>query len=184
MQFCAANTRYGIEEEIARQRGGGCEGYAIKIIETAGRILDQTLVNTDPFGGNLCTDEKCEPIGNPKNKISCRRSCICYRVTCILCLKAGRLTDVTNNLATMVSQQSTCTEERKNTSLNSKSGKIQAESAFFKHLMSCLGGKSDNKSISDYLEIQIIMAYKKPFTILVEEGTHISTHKLLNSENE
>ena len=58
---------------------------------------------------------------------------------------------------------------------NSKSGKIRAESAFFKHLMSCHGGKSDNKSFSDYFEIQIMMAYKKPFTMLVEEGTYISS---------
>ena len=140
-------------------------------------------MNTDSFGGYQCTDEKCEPIKNPKNKISCRRNCICYRVTCILCLEAGRLADVTHDLANMVSQQNTCTVERKNTSLDSKSGKIRAESAFFKHLMSCHGGKSD-KSFSDYLEIQIMMAYKTPFTMLVEEGTQISTHKLLNSKSE
>ena len=109
-------------------------------------------MNTDSFGGYQCTDEKFEPIKNPKNKISCRRNCICYRVTCILCLEAGRLADVTHDLATMVSQQNTCTVERKNTSLDSKSGKIRAESAFFKHLMSCHGGKSD-KSFSDYIEI-------------------------------
>ena len=140
-------------------------------------------MNTDSFGGYQCTDEKFEPIKNPKNKISCRRNCICYRVTCILCLEAGRLADVTHDLATMVSQQNTCTVERKNTSLDSKSGKIRAESAFFKHPMSCHGGKSA-KSFSDYLEIQIMMAYKIPFTMLVEEGMQISTHKLLNSKSE
>lgn len=139
-------------------------------------------MNTDSFGGYQRTDEKFEPIKNPKNKISCRRNCICYRVTCILCLEAGRLADVTHDLAIMVSQQNTCTVERKNTSLDSKSGKIRAESAFFKHPMSCHGGKSA-KSFSDYLEIQIMMAYKIPFTMLVEEGTQISTHKLLNSKS-
>ena len=41
------------EEEM---RAGGREGYPIKIIETAGRTLEQVLVNTDPFDGNKCTD--------------------------------------------------------------------------------------------------------------------------------
>ena len=130
----------------------------------------------------LCKQHIVHCIGANLCEHSCRRNCICYRVTCILCLEAGRLADVTHDLATMVSQQNTCTVERKNTSLDSKSGKIRAESAFFKLLMSCHGGKSD-KSFSDYLEIQIMMAYKIPFTMLVEEGTQISTHKLLNSKS-
>ena len=54
------------EEEM---RAGGREAYPIKIIETAGRTLEQTLVKTDPFDGNKCTDEKCEPNKNPANKI-------------------------------------------------------------------------------------------------------------------
>ena len=52
--------------------------------------------------------------------------------------------------------------------------------------MNSHGGKSDDKSFSDYFEIQILKAYKKPFTMLVEEGTYVSSHKgeLLNSKNE
>ena len=47
-------------------------------------------------------------------------------------------------------------------------------------------GKSDQKTFSDYFEIKILKAYRKPFTMLVEEGTFISNHKgeLLNSKNE
>ena len=58
--------------------------------------------------------------------------------------------------------------------------------AFYKHLMNSHGGKSDDKNFSDYFEIQILKAYKKPFTMLVEEGTYISNHKgeLLNSKSE
>ena len=41
------------EEEM---RAGGKEAYLIKINETAGRTLEQTLVKTDPFDGNKCTD--------------------------------------------------------------------------------------------------------------------------------
>ena len=44
------------------------EDYPIKIIETAGKTLEQTLVNTDPFGGNQCNDEKCEPKKNSNVK--------------------------------------------------------------------------------------------------------------------
>ena len=49
-----------------------------------------------------------------------------------------------------------------------------------------MGGKSANKNFSDYFEIPILKAYKKPLTRLVEEGTYISSHKgeLLNSKNE
>ena len=59
------------EEEM---RAGGRETIPIKIIETAGRTLEETLVNNDPFDGNQCTDAKCEPRKNPKNKIYCRRN--------------------------------------------------------------------------------------------------------------
>ena len=88
----------------------------------------------------------------------------------------------------MVNRRRTCTVEQKSTSrkFNSKSEKIRAESAFYKHLMSSHGGKSDDKNFSEYFEIQILKAYKKPFTMVVEEGTYISNHKgeLLNSKSE
>ena len=69
---------------------------------------------------------------------------------------------------------------------NSKSEKIRCESAFYKHLINSHGGKSDDKTFSDYFEIKILKAYQKPFTMLVEEGPYISSHKgeLLNSKNE
>ena len=52
--------------------------------------------------------------------------------------------------------------------------------------MNSHGGMFDDKKFSDYFEIQILKAYKKPFTMLVEEGTFISNHKgeLLNSKSE
>ena len=172
-------------------RAGGREAYPIKIIETAGKTLEQTLVNTDPFDGNKCTDEKCEPKKNPENKISCRRNCICYRVTCLLCLQAGRPADVTNylNCACYYGQSGKnmhCRSKEHVSKFNSKSEKIRAESAFYKHLVNSHGGKSDDKAFSDYFEIKILKAYKKPFTMLVEEGTYISSHKgeLLNSKSE
>ena len=175
------------EEEL---RAGGREGYPIKIIETAGRTLEQTLVNTDPFGGNQCTDEKCEPNKNPKNRINCRRNCVCYRVTCLLCLAAGRPADVTYLECACYYGQTAknmhCRSKEHVCKFNSKSEKIRSESAFYKHLMNSHGGKADDKTFSDYFEIQILKAYQKPFTMLVEEGTFISNHKgeLLNSKNE
>ena len=140
------------EEEL---RAGGREKYPIKIIETAGRTLEQTLVNTDPFSGNQCTDEKCEVKKNPKNKISCRRNCICYRVTCILCLQAGRPADVSNYLKSpcyfgQSAKNMHCRAIEHVSKFNSKSEKLRAESTFFKHLMNSHGGKSDGKNFSDY----------------------------------
>ena len=72
------------------------------------------------------------------------------------------------------------------TKFNSKSEKIRAESAFYKHLVNSHGGKADDKNFSDYFEFTILKAYRKPLTRLVEEGTFISSHKgeLLNSKNE
>ena len=171
-------------------RAGGRESYPIKIIETAGRTLEQALVNTDPFDGNRCSDENCEPNKNPNNKINCRRNCVCYRVTCLLCLEAGRPADVTHLECACYYGQTAknmhCRSKEHVCKFNSKSEKIRNESAFYKHLMNSHGGKSDNKTFSDYFEIKILKAYQKPFTMLVEEGTYISNHKgeLLNSRNE
>ena len=79
-----------------------------------------------------------------------------------------------------------CRSKEHVSKFNSKSVKIRSESAFYKHLMNSHGGKSDEKTFSDYFEIKILKAYQKPFTMLVEEGTFISNHKgeLLNSKNE
>ena len=69
-------------------------------------------------------------------------------------------------------------------------GNIQYEFQFGKHTTkaNCLArqGKSDENPFNDYFEIKILKAYQKPFTMLVEEGTFISSHKgeLLNSKNE
>ena len=174
------------EEEM---RAGGREAFPIKIIETAGKTLEQTLVNTDPFNGNQCTDEKCEPSKNPKNKISCRRNGICYRVSCLSCLRAGRPADVTENTKYACyygesAKNMHCRSKEHVTKFNSKSEKIRAESAFYKHLVNSHGGKADDKNFSDYFEFTILKAYRKPLTRLVEEGTFISSHKgeLLNSK--
>ena len=176
------------EEEM---RAGGREAFPIKIIETAGKTLEQTLVNTDPFNGNQCSDEKCEPNKNPKNKISCRRNGICYRVSCLCCLRAGRPADVTAYIDCACyygesAKNMHCRSKEHVTKFNSKSEKIRAESAFYKHLVNSHGGKSANKNFSDYFEIKILKAYRKPMTRLVEEGTYISSHRgeLLNSKNE
>ena len=69
---------------------------------------------------------------------------------------------------------------------NSKSEKTRSESPFYKHLLNTHGGKDDEKEFSEYFEVQILKAYQKPFTRLVEEGTYITSHKgeLLNSKSE
>ena len=176
------------EEEM---RAGGREEYPIKIIETAGKTLEQTLVNTDPFNGNQCNDVKCEPRKNPKNKINCRRNGVCYRVSCLSCLRAGNPSDVSALLKCSSyygesARNMHCRSKEHVSKFNSKSEKIRSESAFYKHLLNTHGGKSNSKTFSDYFQIEILKAYKKPFTRLVEEGTYITSHKgeLLNSKNE
>ena len=134
------------------------EAYPIKIIETAGRTLEQTLVKTDPFDGNKCTDEKCEPKKNPKNKINCRRNGVSYRVSCLLCLRAGRPSDVSAYLKCACyygesAKNMHCRSKEHVTKFNSKSEKTKSESAFYKHLVNSHGGKSPEKNFSDYLLI-------------------------------
>ena len=91
-------------------------------------------------------------------------------------------------LATLASRQRICIAGSKEhvSKFNSKSEKIRAESAFYKHLVNSHGGKDPEKNFSDYFEVQILKAYRKPFTRLVEEGTFISSHEgeLLNSKSE
>ena len=64
--------------------------------------------------------------------------------------------------------------------------KVREESAFYKHLENTHGGKEEDKNFEDYFVFRILKAYKKPFTMCVEEGTYIANHKgeLLNSKSE
>ena len=79
-----------------------------------------------------------------------------------------------------------CRSKEHETKFNSKSAKTRSESAFHKHLMTGHGDRDPEKNFSDYYEVEILKAYKKPFTRLVEEGTFISSHRgeLLNSKSE
>ena len=176
-----------MQEKEAEMRAGGREEFPIKIIETAGKTLERTLVNSDPFGGKKCTEAKCEPRKNPRNKISCRRNGVCYRITCLLCLRAGRPSDVTRYLEGACyygesGKNMHCRSKEHVSKFNSKSEKTRSESPFYKHLSNTHGGKDDRKEFEDYFEVQILKAYKKPFTRLIEEGTFITSHKgeLLN----
>ena len=177
------------EEET---RKGGRESWPIKIIETAGRTLEQTLVNTDPFDGNKCNDPKCLPSKDPKNKISCRRNMVCYRVTCLLCLRAGNpgahheCYETSSCYFGQSGKNCHCRSKEHVSKFDSKTAKVREESAFYKHLVSVHDGKEVGKTFGDYFEIKILKAYKKPFTMCVEEGTFISSHKgeLLNSKSE
>ena len=180
-----------MQEKEAEMRAGGREEFPIKIIETAGKTLERTLVNSDPFDGNQCTDAKCEPRKNPRNKINCRRNGVTYRISCLLCLRGGRPSDVTKYLECACyygesGKNMHCRSKEHVSKFNSKSEKIRSESPFYKHLLNTHGGKDGEKEFSEYFEVQILKAYQKPFTRLVEEGTYITSHKgeLLNSKSE
>ena len=47
----------------------GREYWAIKIIKTAEKPLERTVVKNYPFNGNGCSDIICILAGNTKNKI-------------------------------------------------------------------------------------------------------------------
>ena len=50
-----------MQEREEQLRAGGRESWPIKIIEIAGKTLEQTLVKTDPFNnGNSCNDKKSQ----------------------------------------------------------------------------------------------------------------------------
>ena len=66
-------------------RAGGGENFPVKIIETAGKPLERILVKTDPFSGKGCSDLKCIPQRNVKNRISCRRNNVGYELKSKLC---------------------------------------------------------------------------------------------------
>ena len=119
------------EEEL---RAEGRLKWPIKIIETAGKTLEQTLVNTDPFNGNFCNDKKCLPSKNPKNKISCRKNSICYRITCLLCIQLGRKGEISTAYFGESGKNMHCRMKEHLSKFNSKKEKIRSESAFFKHL--------------------------------------------------
>ena len=116
---------------------------------------------------------------------------VTYRVSCLSCLRAGRPSDFSAFLKCACyygesAKNMHCRSKEHAAKFNSKSEKTRAESAFYKHLMNSHGGKDADKNFSDYFEVQILKAFKKPFTRLVEEGTLISNHEgeLLNSKNE
>ena len=69
---------------------------------------------------------------------------------------------------------------------SSKTKKVQTESAFFKHLQSKHEGIALGKTFAAYFQIEVLKAYRKPYTRDVEEGTYICSHEgdILNSKSE
>ena len=171
------------EEDL---RAGGREAWPIKIIETAGKTLEQTLVDTDPFGGNKCNDPKCLLNSSSSTKINCRRNGVCYQITCLLCLRARKTGDRATRYKGESGKNMHCRCKEHVSKFSSKTRKVEAESAFVKHLESKHDGKEEGKEFSDYYEVEILKAYRKAFTRCVEEGTYISSHQgeILNSKSE
>ena len=117
---------------------------------------------------------------------------VCYRVTCLLCLRAGNpgahheCYETSSCYFGQSGKNCHCRSKEHVSKFDSKTAKVREESAFYKHLVSVHDGKEVGKTFGDYFEIKILKAYKKPFTMCVEEGTFISSHKgeLLNSKSE
>ena len=169
------------EEEL---RPGGREEWKIRIVETAGKSVERSLVNNDPCDGNKCDDEKCLVNKSETNKINCRRNNVTYEVRCKICLGAGWSKKYTCYLGE--TGQNLHTRMKNHLSkYYSKQQHIRDSSAFYKHLTNkhedLIGSKFE-----DVFEIRTVKAYNKVFTRVVEEGTLIEKHEgeLLNSKSE
>ena len=158
-------------------RPGGRENWPIRIIETSGKTLESVLVKADPFQGNNCLDPKCLPNKNVKNKISCRRNNIGYRIPCKLC-PASYLGESGENMHTRAKSHLS--------KFYSKTKHIRESSAFYKHISNKHGGVQDGSTFEDYFDIFIVKAYRKPITRIIEEGVFIINHEgeILNSKTE
>ena len=155
------------EEEL---RAGGRENFPIKIIETAGKPLERILVKTDPFSGNGCSDPKCIPNRNPKNRISCRRNNVGYELKCKLCPGTSYFGETGQNMHTCM--------KKHESKWRSKSLEIRKGSAFYVYM------KNDHddvdisgKDIDEFFEVTIIKAYQKVLTRLVDKGTNLTKTK-------
>ena len=124
-----------MQQKKKERRVGGREDWPVKMIETAGRSLEQCLVNIDPFRGNQCNDKSCMPARNSKNKIRCRRNNVGYRITCKLCLLAGQPKE---EVGTYIGETGENMHTRMKAHLakfKSKKKEIRESSAFWKHLI-------------------------------------------------
>jgi hypothetical protein len=160
-------------------RAGGSENLPIKIIETAGKPLERILVKQDPFNGNKCVDKYCIPNRNPKNRISCRRNNVGYELRCKLCHWDGS-SDHQQDPATYFGE----TGENMHTRMKSHKSKFRSKqlhirkgSAFYIHMVNEHPEQTlENKLIDDFFEVNILKAYQKVLTRLVDEGTNLNSH--------
>ena len=161
----------------AEMRPGRREKWPIKIIEMAGQTPERALVKSDPFGGNKCEDKTCLPKKNPKNRISCRKNNVGYKISCKHC-KAAYFGETGENMHTRMKSHIT--------KFNSKVKANRESSAFIKHLCKTHGDLKKGKPFEEYFDIKIVKSYKKPLTRCVEEGTFIVNFEgeVLNSKNE
>ena len=175
-----------MQEKEEQLRPGGRESWPIKIIEMAGKTLEQTLVQTDPFEGNKCSDKNCIPSKTGASKINCRRNCICYSITCLICLQDGQSETMAATYFGESGKNMHCRAKEHISKFNSKKSHIRNESAFYKHLANTHGGRDQAKPFEDYFQIKVLKSYKKAFTKCVEEGTLIASHggEVLNSKSE
>ena len=178
-----------MQQKEKDMRPGGREDWFIKIIETAGNTLENVLVRADPFNGNKCLDSKCIPNNNVKNTIGCRRNNVGYELRCKLCHWDGS-SDHQQDPATYFGE----TGENMHTRMKSHESKFRSKqlhirkgSAFYIHMVNEHPEQTlENKPIDDFFEVNILKAYQKVLTRLVDEGTNLNSHNgpILNSKTE
>ena len=121
----------------------------IKALQKQGNneeIIKFLKTKTDPFNGNKCNYKKCLPNDNENNKISCRRNCICYNITCIPCLKAGRSGDMASTYYGESGKNMHCRAKEHDSKSHRRKKHIQNQSAFYKHIENTHGGRDNSKT--------------------------------------
>ena len=108
---------------------------------------------------------------------NCRRNCICYKISCKLCLRDGRSKVVSATYVGESRENMHCRAEEHLSKFNSGVERIKKETAFLKPLENTYRGRDKSKEFHDNFEIEIMKAYSKSFIKCVEEGTYIANPK-------
>ena len=144
--------------------------------------MEQILVKPDPFEGNICTDETCQPNTNSKNRISCRRNYVGYEIKCRICHWDGgsELNSISKGTPYFgeIGENMHTRMKSHESKFRSKTSRIREGSAFYIHMMNeHPDTELQGKPIDAFFEINILKVYQKVLTRLVDEGTNLNSHE-------
>ena len=174
-------TPDGILTEILREKEALVSkqcGYKVKIVETGGRTLADTLVKNDPMGSFLCGRDGCwnckeveedEDTTTPshrkerkRKKLPCWRRNILYKAECLRCRKNGIKATYTGESGKSIYRRAL----GHHSILNS----FNPSSFIIRHNILC---HRDGNPLSTEYEWRVIKSYQKPLQRAIEEAIAI-----------